>query len=400
MIQMFFDASYNEQFTTKSKRRKIAAGILLATVGGASFAGGIYGTHKFIESKDTTASATPDAAPSPIIPKPAESSGNTAGYADEPESEPSDAEERNQDVETNKNTIGAFFTVPIESKWASGSSDLQNNKDFGKWIGKKVTSATTWTDVKDCQTKACSLDEYAFFDGIIDISPGGINEGQTWAEAAEGKYDANFEERLKAIADKRRGKEGDTLIRLAHEFNGGYDWKTMAGEEEDFKKTFCRVNDIADKYGLKTVWGPNDTNFGGATVDVVKAWPGKECADVIGIDSYDWGHSLDEGTLEKPVGLRKWAEFAKQEGVPFAVPEWGTINKDPSKDNPEYIDKMHKFFTSIAPKDPQNPGPGELAYENYFNISKEGSYMTKIYPEQESSVPGSAKHYRELWSQN
>ena len=64
-------------------------------------------------------------------------------------------------------------------------------------------------------------------------------------------------------------------------------------------------------------------------------------------------------------------DFARAHGKKFAIPEWGVGRRG---DKPEFIQKMHEFFTQNA---------DNIAYESYFNC---GSY--KVYGSSRNSDSG------------
>jgi hypothetical protein len=208
---------------------------------------------------------------------------------------------------------------------------------------------------------------------------------------------------------------GDSILRLGHEFNGGwYTWRAKDHEEgyagywRQIVKTMRAVAGGKFKFDF-------NPNCGFGQFPAEKAYPGDEYVDYIGVDVYDqsWlpatypipADATAEEILKRQKkvwndllngnhGLLFWRDFAKTHGKPLSLPEWGIwIRKDGhgGGDNPYFIEQMHKFIM-----DPNN----NVAYHCYFDFTggeahhqlspgPDGTYITDF--------PQSATKFRELF---
>jgi hypothetical protein len=121
---------------------------------------------------------------------------------------------------------------------------------------------------------------------------------------------------------------------------------------------------------------------------VLKAYPGNNYVDIVGVDSYDfWPPTTTAGgwqsQLNGSYGLQYWFNFASAHGKKFSVPEWGLqpTASDGAGDDPAYISDMYNFFASNS---------GILAFESYFNDTGSSLYGPDQYP-------NSAAEYAKLW---
>jgi hypothetical protein len=311
--------------------------------------------------------------------------------------------------------------------WLSGSSgDYVMDGTFAKWRGRTVEIAGTWSDnTAENQQGAWSVQESGTFgswQGPIDLAVGGIfpDEGESWSKAAGGSYDSRWTTTLNNIKKARQGK-GLTFIRFAHEFNGDWFWPVYGDSTStsDFKKAWIRFAKLQRSVfpDAKLVWCVNDGTSGSLDLDVRDAFPGADYVDVIGVDSYNnWPAAGTQNQFEEkinmtdgkgaPVGIEKWRQFAKDQGLPLAIPEWSgcaientSSNTEVAVDYPVYMEQFYAWL-----KDNAGTGPGQVWYEIIFNIaagfgddyapeSSGGKYQ--LYPV--SNMPNSAKRYAELW---
>jgi acetyl esterase/lipase len=268
-----------------------------------------------------------------------------------------------------------------------------------------VTIIGTWNDTTDAVERAqASVGEISRqFDGDLDVSVGGLQSqgaGETWAEAAQGKYLDRWTEIVKNLATARRGAKGVTYVRFAHEMNGDwYDWKVAAKDADDFKKAWRMFHDLLKKEfpAAQLVFCANSASHNGVGIDQI--WPGDDLVDVVGVDFYDgWPRFDDQATWDQhyndhelgnsPVGIGAWLEFAKAHHKGLSFPEWGLNPAAGNTDNPFFIKAMHDFFAKHAAGsgDPS----GRVLYDVYFNCEVDGF---KITSGQNSSA---AKTYRSL----
>ncbi|TNM67597.1 hypothetical protein FHN55_09065 [Streptomyces sp. NP160] len=307
--------------------------------------------------------------------------------------------------------VGSETTAPSEptaaqppqgdgEAWLSGASgDGAADGALGEWRGDPVDIVGTWADVGDNQTQLYSIapgGEVADFDGAIDIAPGGLLEGDTWAAAADGAYDDRWRESLTRMAELRQGR-GTTYVRPFHEFNlGGWNWSVSPGDAEDFKAAWARYRAIQQEAfpDAQLVYGVNVTSSG-TDLDWRTTWPGSDQADVLGVDTYNgWPTitSADEfdaqldarGDDGIPVGLQAYSEQAEQWGVPLAVPEWS--GRAGMGDEPAYVEGMVDWFDANA-----GDGPGQLAYEILFNAPQDDGNF-QLFAD-DTKMPDSAQAY-------
>jgi len=286
--------------------------------------------------------------------------------------------------------------------WLSGASgDGAADGDLGAWRGDPVDIVGTWADQGDNQTELYSIapgGEVADFDGAIDIAPGGLQDGDTWAAAADGAYDDRWRESLTRMAELRADR-GTTYIRPFHEFNlGGWDWSVSPDDAEDFKAAWARYRAIQQQVfpEARLVYGVNVTSSG-TDLDWRTTWPGYGQADVLGVDTYNgWPTITSEGDFQAqldargddgiPVGLDAYSEQAEQWGVPLAVPEWS--GRAEMGDEPAYVEGMTDWFAENA-----GDGPGQLEYEILFNAPQDDGNF-QLYAD-DSRMPQSAQAYVE-----
>lgn len=288
-------------------------------------------------------------------------------------------------------TYMLYLSHAATGDWMSGASNYAGNQDFGTWRGEPVTIVGTWCDIPDC-TDGSSASEYDFFNGAMDIAIGGIfkGNGESWSAAANGAYNARWQNAINNIASHRSGK-GTTFVRFAHEFNMDFQhWSVMPGEEANYKTTYCAVANMAHAAGLKMTWSANDGTLGGAATPK-NTYPGDSCVDVVGPDTYDWGTdhnaTMSDGS---PIGIEAWRQFAASHGKPMAFPEWGLNNgSNAYDDNPAYISTMNQFMTAHA-----GTGAGQFLYDVYFNfIGTESNYTIGMHP---TATPNAAARYQSL----
>jgi hypothetical protein len=188
---------------------------------------------------------------------------------------------------------------------------------------------------------------------------------------------------------KNYGITERTIIRLGWEFNGNwYAWS--AKNPAEFAACWRQVVSSAESTAPALRWDWN-TNRGPSQlgIDSRNAYPGDAYVDIVGVDSYDgWPGVKSEADwnehLNGSYGLKFWADFARQHGKQFSVPEWGVYPGTAwaghnGGDNPYYVAQMFGFFRKHAK---------ELAYEAYFN--EPASYYAGAL----SMNPRAAREYR------
>lgn len=286
--------------------------------------------------------------------------------------------------------------------WLSGVSGAgDTDGSFGTWRGTPVEIVGTWADADDANQRNVYTvtSGSGRFSGPIDIGVGAIVRGETWAQAAQGAYDARWRQSLTTMAKARAGK-GTTFIRFAHEMNGNwYPWAVNAGNVEDFKKAWARYRAIQREVfpSAKLVFSVNRESVGNG-IDWRKTVPPASQIDVMGVDYYDqnpaattkaaWDSAVNAtDSYGAPKGLEAHRRFALSLGLPLSINEWG--DKREQGDGTVYVDQMGAFFKANG-----GTGPGNVLYEVYFNVpGYDGNYQ--IYPT--TQIPQAAARYRDVF---
>lgn len=285
--------------------------------------------------------------------------------------------------------------------WLSGAAgDGVADGEFGRWRGSPVTIVGTWADTSaDVQVAIDQLSpggEYGQWSGSVDIAVGAIfrDADETWAAAAAGTYDERWAEMLRTLGTKWSERPRGTLfIRFAHEWNGSWSqWAVNADEIDDFITAWRRFRALQEQIlpQAQLVFCTNgDTS--GFGYDWRTAWPGDDYVDVYATDWYSELVTDDPfDPSGAPVGLEQHREFALDHGKPFALPEWGN-RYSASGDSVEFMDLVHEFSAANG-----GSGPGQLAYEIYFNVSLTPNDFA-IFPVDRTLAPDASATYRRLF---
>jgi len=280
------------------------------------------------------------------------------------------------------------------------------------WRGgnKPVGCTSTWND----SNLTAHIEQWtiapgggkAAWEGDLDIAIGGIYtwDGDTYAAAAAGAYDARWTGAVQRIANNRAGKSGTTYIRPLHEFNADfYSWGLLnISDIPNFIAAWRRYYGIIKSVfpAAKVVWSPNRETVTASAIKSTDAWPGDAYVDVVGPDIYlqypgvlsqaEWDAQL-MGTDRTggPKGPGAWLAFAKAHGKKFALPEWGV--------NSEFGDQaegMTAYLNWLKANE------ADILYANYFNTGTlndgfQGRFG--VYPE--TKMPNAAAAYR-TWHMN
>lgn len=319
----------------------------------------------------------------------------------------------------------AYFGIQDEQSshaatgsWASGAGDdtHENNADpakFGAWRGEPVTYATIWTYPSGYTSHdqvALNLFTKRGYNGVINLSSG-WPVGTTWAQAANGSLDQYWRDMVDTIVEDM-GSVQQVHLSFAYEFNGTWMNWSVKGDVANFGKAWKRMHDIIDaRKGNKDIrlvlpfaGGPQP----GVTIQQYVDAVGTANFDILGVDLYDaWWNDGNDGNLKTqaewdnaymsyanngPRGWGAWTAYAKKLGKPISHPEWGLSDRRdvPIVDNPFWIQKVYEHFTSVAPADKFNPGPGQLAGEAFFDTWDQ----SRLYPT--TLLPNSAAKYKSL----
>jgi hypothetical protein len=290
------------------------------------------------------------------------------------------------------------------SEWVSGASVDGDVDDFAEWRGSPVEISGTWADAQtSLQTELPQLrrgGEFADWERDLDFAIGAIGEGETWAEAADGAYDRRWRRSLTTMERLWGDRPGTLYLRFAHEMNGDwYPWKVTADDRDDFITAWQRFRELQQEVfpEAQLVFCLTRESVG-SDIDWRETFPGPEYVDVLGVDYYNQYPYVDTVTefhesatelddFGGPKGIQGYLDFAREQGLPLAVPEWNGNARE--GDSPAFIYSMYEIFARQG-----GTGPGQVLYEIVFNIpGYDGAF--DMYPETE--MPDSAEQYRRLW---
>ena len=298
-------------------------------------------------------------------------------------------------------------------RWLSGAfigsgTDMAAIERMGRWRGRPLDvltvypEYTTWAGIT---SSTWLFTDLADFKGTLvyglPIVP--TEDIGTLADVAAGRYDDMFA----TLADQmREGGRGDTIVRVGWEANGLWStWGASSSTADEFRAAARRVMEVMSQrtptlimefdIACSTPLEGTDNRLAALT----ELYPGDDVTDVIGCDHYDnygWQSTTPEGwaaALRSPdsPGLQDVADFARERGKKFAVPEWGLdSSQHGAGDNPRFIALMHEFFTANS---------DVLLLESYFDEPM--TYIgSSLLPDAEgvSQNPRAAEEYVRLWS--
>jgi hypothetical protein len=195
---------------------------------------------------------------------------------------------------------------------------------------------------------------------------------------ANGAFDSYHQKIATTLNGFRR--RAPFIIRLGHELNSGRNFSPQSdpnaghGDYSVYKAAFRRVALIYKK----TISNPPvliDWNWLRKPKDVnpSTAYPGDDCVDIIGVDSYNneakivtdadfaaYANAKTPGGW--PSGPQAWVDFAVARRKKCGIAEWAVTNSDGKGsvyDSPAYIRGMYNLFMRNA---------GTFLYECYFDI--------------------------------
>ena len=277
-----------------------------------------------------------------------------------------------------------------------GAASAGTLQAFGTWRESQATIASDyladkdWSSVENPSWWLNGWQPFTSTGGQLLLAvPLLTGSGQTFADGAAGAYDSYF----KSLATNLVA-EGDAnaILRLGWEFNGTwYAWSLSASNSADGPAEFIAYWRHVVTL-MRAVAGSNfkfdwNVNNGPEPVDATQAYPGNSYVDYIGVDTYDNGYGVStpqarwSQIVNQSYGLNFWANFAKGQGKPISIPEWG-LSTDASAgggDDPYYVQQMYSWLQ-------QN----RAAFEVYFDY--QGSLTS-------GSTPNAAAEYRSLWSE-
>jgi hypothetical protein len=255
---------------------------------------------------------------------------------------------------------------------------------FNDWLGRDVTyvidfsDRVTWEDIAAPQTMIDTWKDlpYRKVYGLAMLPEDPADTIQRGATGEYNKYFTDLAQRLVA------GGQDDAILRLGWEFNlEGSRWGTddPAAFIAYWRQVVTAMRAVPGQH-FQFDWNPNN---GSTKYDAVNYYPGSDVVDYIGVDAYDvswakgaypypagcadnacWAASQkvawDSSVYGGARGLRFWSGFAKQQGKPLSLPEWGLWQRPDGHgggNDPEYLRRMAAFIA-----DPAN----RVAYQAYF----------------------------------
>ena len=194
------------------------------------------------------------------------------------------------------------------------------------------------------------------------------------ASVADGSHDEHFE----ALGENLVGADlPRAIIRIGAAFNDDEKPYFHAADPTLVGRAFQQVVSAMERVDgakFEFVWNPK---VGRVESNGTRAWPGAEVVDYIGVDVFDrsptyrqmqdcpneecrdrlreevWEELYTgehEGAGITGQGLAFWAAFAREEGVPMAITDWGAGKTETGEiwggDNPYFVRKMHEFITN------------------------------------------------------
>ena len=289
-------------------------------------------------------------------------------------------------------------------RWPNGT---ENVDAFAAWLGRDTVwgedfiGSETWDNVewptwwlekwghwKNAKPGRRFIFSIPLLAGPVDLSGPKqgkirVSEPVSLEKGAAGEYNRHFRQLAENLVKYRLA---DSILRLGWEFNGDwYAWRAK-GQEKSFAEYWRQIvrtmRSVPGSEKLQFCWNPT---LGDQQFPAEQAWPGAEFVDYIGLDVYDetWNADTypfppnisaaemqrrhqkvwDEWLFGSRWGLAFWVKFAREQGKPLAIPEWGVNQREDGHgglDNPLFIERMHAFIS-----DPAN----NVAFHCYFDVN-------------------------------
>jgi len=322
---------------------------------------------------------------------------------------------------------------------ATGPAGVDCNDFTTKWLYRSglwiedFTATDTWDNIAcpSWLTNPAKLWVAQNPTGKYVVTVGMFPGGSTFTAGASGAYNSYFQ--LAAQRLVSQGLANNTIIRLGHEFNGGwYAWHVRHSNTEvdsngnkydDRPENFVAywqqivttMRAVPGAANLKFCWCGANT---WCDYSVSTAYPGDAYVDYVAVDIYDqsWAtnsypyttsvypYGSDASTRQHNAwadisgtnsnnGLGTWKSIAVAHAKPLAIPEWGLTSRTDGHgglDDPYYVQQMYNFI-----QDPVN----NVAFHVYFdvNASDGGHVITSPAGRTPTSFPYSAASLRQLF---
>jgi regulation of enolase protein 1 (concanavalin A-like superfamily) len=333
------------------------------------------------------------------------------------------------------NTSAPYMGTYGWSPSATGSSGVDRNQFMANWLYRSglwiedFTATNTWDNIAcpSWMTNPVKLWLAKNPGGMYVVTIGMFPSGSTFTAGASGAYNSYFQTAANRLV--AQGLANNTIIRLGHEFNGGwYAWH-VSHKNTDVDSSGNKYDDRPENYvaywrqivttmraiapNLKFCW-----NGAGAwtSYPVSDAYPGDAYVDYVATDVYDqsWAantypYPADATEAQKLTcqqnawnnwiyptsqnGILTWKNIAVAHGKPFAIPEWGIAARSDGHggmDNPYFVQKMYDFI-----QDPAN----NVAFHIYFEVNAaDGAHQLTSMPGRTATAfPNSAALFRKLF---
>lgn len=202
--------------------------------------------------------------------------------------------------------------------------------------------------------------------------------------AADGEYDAYFDEWAQALADwvagpdGRLGTEDDRRIYLRplHEPNGDwYPWAPARGEFDasTYIRVWNRLHRRVERAGVTTehvtwIWAVNHVDIGGTTAE--ELFPGDAVVDVVGVDGFNWGASRSWSEWRSPAAV--FGDMLDRVGDvsdrPVCIPEFASTSMTLGGSDPKrkgaWLREAFEYFRDR-----------DVVLVSYFDVEKETDWQ-------------------------
>jgi hypothetical protein len=279
--------------------------------------------------------------------------------------------------------------------WSSGAytaHSATSAKAFSTWRGRPLDNISvfpqrdSWATINQAWYLSSSTIPPGFTGDIVVAVP-------LWPQNSSVSVNANGQWRTFARA--LAAKDPEAYVRLGWEMNIKTYWGVNPANRAQwvsaFKRAVIAMHSVAPK--LRIVFNPN-WGYDQTGVDSRELFQQvKAGVSVFGIDMYD-AYPPDTNNWNAVIrwfgarGLADSLDFAKANGVKFALGEWGVACNEPTcqwagntgGDNPRYIQDTLYFLSRYS---------ADVAFDSYFN--EPSTYIkSHLYPANVNPVAGQA----------
>lgn len=223
---------------------------------------------------------------------------------------------------------------------------------------------------------------------------------------ATGQFNQQYRE---LAEDLVANQLSDAWLRFGSEFNGKWSRATAVGRPDLFVEAWKQIvmsMRSLDDASFNFIWAPNIWRY---HMNPVRAYPGDEWVDAIGLTVYDKGkcYSLPDecnracirerrnktwelimNGRDAGFGLEFWAQFARNHDTPLVFPEYGPVARNAPNpgggDNPIFFENFYQWMQSNKDiigwhnlwawtRGPHFVGPKELKGKSNYSALPEAS---------------------------